>query len=261
MRISCLQLATPVFDREKNFEAAERAVRGACEKEIRPDILLLPELWNVGYFPKTGLQSEADPDGERTRTLMGGLAAEYGVNIAAGSVVTLREGRVYNTAYAFDRKGRLVSSYDKIHQFAPMHENERFTSGDRIEVFSLDGVCCGWVVCYDIRFPELSRKLYLQGAELLLSPVQAPAKNIYVLQTLGRARAIENECYFVCCNSTGHCFGRDYLGGSYGSDRLGTILAQAGKEPCEISFSIDIETIREARRNSCQLSARKPSVY
>lgn len=261
MRISCLQLSTPVFDRDTNYLAARNAVRAACEKTEKPDLLLLSELWNIGYYPKDGLFSQADPDGERTRKLMGGLAKEYGVNIAAGSVGTLREGHVYNTAYAFDRQGDLVSRYDKIHRYAPMHEDENFSAGDTIESFTLDGVRFGWVVCYDIRFPELARKLYLQGAEVLLAPTQGPLKNMEALQTLGRARAIENECLFVCCNCAGHCFGRDYAGRSYAADQTGTLIAEAGAEPCELSFEADVEAIREFRKRTGFRASRRPEFY
>lgn len=264
MIVSCLQLATPVFDREENYAAAERAVRKACETTDapgRPDLLLLTELWNIGRYPKEGLCEEADPDGERTQRLMGGLAKEYGVNIAAGSVATLREGRVYNTAYAFDRQGRTVARYDKIHRYAPMHEDGNFCAGDSIESFILDGVRFGFVVCYDIRFPELSRRLYLQGAEVLLAPTQGPVTNMETLRLLGRARAVENECLFICCNCAGHCFGRDYAGGSYAADQTGALIARMGNEPGELRFEADIDSLRAFRCKSGFLASRRPEYY
>lgn len=261
MIISCLQSAPPAFDREKNYEAAERAVRLACERPDKPDVLLLSELWNIGYYPKEGLALQADPDGERTRKLMGGLAAEYGVNIAAGSVATVREGRVYNTAYAFDRQGRLVGRYDKIHRYAPMHEDERFCAGNTVETFTLDGVKFGFVICFDIRFPELARKLYYNGAEVFLVPIQWPMDKMEIAKTLGMARAIENESFFVCCNLTGHCFGRDYAGKSFAASPSGTVIAEAGTEPGELRVRLDIEALRAFRGKSGFFASRRPECY
>lgn len=261
MKLCCLQLPTPVYDREKNYETAERAVRAACEVPERPDVLLLPELWNVGYYPKEDFEKEADPDGARTRALMGELAAHYGVNIAAGSVATLREGRVYNTAYAFDRAGQVVGRYDKIHLVARIHEDKRFAGGESAKTFLFDGVRCGWVMCFDIRFPELARKLYLQGVELYLDPLQWPASKEETLRILARARAIENEAYFVCCNMSGHCFGRDYPGRSFAVDPEGTVFDCASAEPGVKTFTLDIDALRAGRAAKQLLTCRHPEVY
>lgn len=134
MRITCIQMDVAFARPEENFRQAEALVRQAA-KEERPDVILLPELWNTGFFPKEGLDELADPDGQRTAALCGGLARELGVNLVAGSVACLRAGKRYNTAMAFNRQGSLMGSYDKTHLFSPMEEDVYFQVGDHLAVF------------------------------------------------------------------------------------------------------------------------------
>ena len=72
MRITCIQMDVAFARPEENFRQAEALVRQAA-KEERPDVILLPELWNTGFFPKEGLDELADPDGQRTAALCGGI--------------------------------------------------------------------------------------------------------------------------------------------------------------------------------------------
>ena len=83
------------------------------------------------------------------------------------SVANARGGRVYNTACVFDRNGELLCAYDKTHLFTPMGEDDYYTCGDHLCCFTLDGVKCGIIICYDVRFPELTRSLALQGLDML----------------------------------------------------------------------------------------------
>ena len=175
MRITCIQMDVAFARPEENFRQAEALVRQAA-KEEQPDVILLPELWNTGFFPKEGLDELADPDGQRTAALCGGLARELGVNLVAGSVACLREGKRYNTAMAFDRQGALVGSYDKTHLFSPMEEDVYFQAGDHLAVFPLDDTLCGLLICYDLRFPELTRTLALQGVQVLFLVAQWPVQ-------------------------------------------------------------------------------------
>ena len=125
----------------------------------------------------------------------------------------LCEGRVYNTAYVFDRQGACLAAYDKTHLFTPMGEHEHYAAGDHLTTFSLDGHKCGLLICYDLRFPELFRTLALQGVELLLLPAQWPAARRYHWETLTAARAIENQFFLAACNSCGTA-GETVFGGA-----------------------------------------------
>ena len=139
-----------------------------------PDVVVLPETWNTGFFPKERLSELAEQDCARVKRELGGLAAELGVNLVAGSVANVRGGKVYNTACVFDRAGNCVAEYDKTHLFTPMGEHAYFTPGDHLCRFRLDGHDCGLVICYDIRFPELTRTLAVQGMDMLFVVSQWP---------------------------------------------------------------------------------------
>ena len=95
----------------------------------------------------------------------------------AGSVANRKGGGYYNTAYVFDRTGAVVAEYDKTHLFTPSGEHQSFRPGSHTCRFTLEGRSCGLIICYDIRFPELTRTLTLEGVDLLfvVSPVAGQA--------------------------------------------------------------------------------------
>ena len=108
-------------------------------------------------------------------------------------VANVRGGKVYNTACVFDRAGNCVAEYDKTHLFTPMGEHAYFTPGDHLCRFRLDGHDCGLVICYDIRFPELTRTLAVQGMDMLFVVSQWPAARI---PARWRIPALENALSF-----------------------------------------------------------------
>ena len=183
------------------------------------------------------------------------------VNIVAGSAVTVRGGNVFNTAYVFDREGACVAAYDKTHLFTPMGEHEYFTPGDHLCTFTLDGVRCALIICYDLRFPELTRSLTLAGAELLFVPAEWPAVRMLHWQTLNRARAIENQIFLACCNGCGTAGETVYGGHSAVYDPWGEVLAEAGAEEEIILADCDF-SIKEQIRNSINVFRdRRPELY
>ena len=212
MKISCVQMEMAFAAPEINFPKAAELVRRAAQEGA--DVIVLPETWNVGFFPKENLLALADDDGARVKAEMGALAKELSVNLVAGSVALRRGDKVYNTAFVFDRGGKCIAAYDKTHLFSPMGENEHFTAGSSRCRFTLDGVNCGLITCYDIRFPELTRAIALKGADVLFCVAQWPKVRMEHLNVLMRARAIENQMFLACCNSCGTAEGTRFGGGS-----------------------------------------------
>ncbi|NLL37815.1 MAG: carbon-nitrogen family hydrolase, partial [Fretibacterium sp.] len=157
MRVGLIQMDMELASPDLNYTRAEEEVRAAAAEGAQ--VVCLPEAWNTGFFPKEELKKLADKDGERTKALMSRLAAELNVHIVAGSVANLKGDKVHNTCYVFDRSGECVCEYDKIHLFTPMGEENFFAFGTHDATFELDGLKCGVVICYDIRFGELARSL------------------------------------------------------------------------------------------------------
>lgn len=127
MRVACLQMKMLLGQPAENFAHAEELLHAAMV--AKPDVLVLPETWNTGFFPREGLSLLCDRDGEMVKARIGSLAEQYHVNIIAGSVSNMRNGQVFNTAMVFDRSGVCIASYDKTHLFSPMGEDAYYAPG------------------------------------------------------------------------------------------------------------------------------------
>lgn len=257
MKISCIQMVMRLGEPDYNFAHAEELVRAAAAAEL-PDVIVLPETWNTGFFPKE-LAPCADRDGERTKAVFSALARELNVNIVCGSVVNRRADGFYNTAYVFDRSGEMVAEYDKTHLFTPSGEHEFFQWGGHTCRFELEGQKCGLIICYDIRFPELTRTMTLEGVDLLFVVAQWPAKRTMHLETLARARAIENQIFLALCNSAASdtaCGGHSAI-----IDPWGEYLAHAGDGETAITGELDFNVIEGIRSSINVFRDRRPKLY
>ena len=259
MKVTCLQMDMKLGCPDENFAKAEQMIRQAMSEQ--PDVLVLPETWNTGFFPKENLPSLCDRDGQRVKAEIGALAKEYRVNIVAGSVSNLRDGKVYNTAMVFDRTGQCIASYDKTHLFTPMGEDDYFTPGDHLCRFQLDGVQCGIIICYDVRFPELTRSLTVPGLDVLFVVSQWPGVRIGHLRALTTARAIENQMFVACCNSCGTVITTKYGGASAVIDPWGETLVLAGSEQEIVSAECDFGVADGIRKSINVFADRRPELY
>ena len=258
MKVSCLQMHMELGNPSENFLHAKQMIRRAVKEH--PDVLVLPETWNTGFFPKTGLAELSSHDLAEVKEHIGGLAMEYGVNIVAGSVSNLRGGKIFNTAAVFDRKGACIAEYDKTHLFTPMGEDGFYTRGDHLCVFSLDGIKCGVIICYDLRFPELTRRLSLDGIEMLFVVSQWPRERIAHLRCLTAARAIENQIFVVNCNSCSAADSTVYGGTSAVIDPLGRTLALAEETEEILSAECDMNLAEEVRGSMPVFRDRHPGL-
>ncbi|HJY82994.1 MAG TPA: nitrilase-related carbon-nitrogen hydrolase [Candidatus Binatia bacterium] len=163
------------------------------------DLIVLPELCSTGYLfsSRDALRAQAEPipDGPTTQALVE-IARQKDAFVIAG--LAEREGvRLYNTAMVVGPQG-FVGKHRKRH-FSPL-EAKLFDRGAGLRVFDLNGVSVGVVICFESWFPEACRALVLQGAKLLCSPANFGGPQSL---TIGRARAIENNVFFVTANRTG----------------------------------------------------------
>ena len=259
VKICCVQMDVCAAEPEQNFARAESLIRQAATSQ--PDVILLPELWNTGFAPKAIDPMQADTDGARTKALCGSLAKALSVNIVAGSVLAKKANALLNTAYVFDRTGDCVAEYDKTHLFSLSGEGECYTAGDRLVTFSLDGVTCGILICYDLRFPELCRALALSGAKILFIPAEWRKVATKQMRALLDARAIENQVFAVLCNGCGEAFGAEFGGNSAIVDPLGNVLAQAGTQEETIYAEIDLAMQDQVRKDLPVFFDRRPELY
>lgn len=259
MKVACLQMNMKFGCPEENFSHAERMISEAIKEH--PDVLVLPETWNTGFFPKENLIDLCCNDGDTVKKHIGALAKRYKVNIVAGSVSNVRDRRVYNTAMVFNRDGKCVASYDKTHLFTPMGEDDYYTHGDHLSSFTLDGVRCGIIICYDLRFPELTRNLALQGLDMLFVVSQWPKKRVFHLLSLTIARAIENQIFVVCCNSCGTAEDTIYGGNSAVIDPLGVAVSLAGEKEEILTSECDMQMLSQIRNSIPVFRDRRSDLY
>ena len=259
MKISCIQMNMLLGEADHNFARAEALIRQTAAAE-QPDTVVLPETWNTGFFP-ADLSACADENGKRTKAVFSALAKELHINIVCGSVANRKADGFYNTAFVFDREGGVAAEYDKTHLFSPSGEHEHFRPGSGTCLFTLDGRKCGLIICYDIRFPELTRTMTLQGVDLLFVVAQWPAKRAMHLETLARARAIENQMFLALCNSVGTAGNTRNAGRSAVIDPWGEYLARAGEDEEVITAQADFSVIEGIRSSINVFRDRRPELY
>ena len=267
MKISVIQPNCGA-DRQENFDHIERLVNDAVTSD-RPDLVALPETFAVIGGNAARRRELAEPlpangdDGGPAYEFLRRLAATHDVFIHGGSFVELVPAasgdRYYNTTVAFDRVGRELARYRKIHRFdvttpdgAEYRESAMFEAGDAVVTYQADEVKIGCTICYDLRFAELYIALAKAGAELIMVP------SAFTMQTgkdhwevLLRARAIETQTYVAAPAQTGaHMEGNETRltwGHSMIVDPWGHILGQAADGPGHASARIDIDRLRAIR--------------
>ncbi|MFI0241113.1 carbon-nitrogen hydrolase family protein [Streptomyces sp. NPDC016845] len=212
-----------------------------------PGVRLLahPELHLCGHTPDEDpeevMAAAAEPlDGPRDKTLAA-LAGDLGIWLVPGSVYERGEdGRIYNTAAVYSPQGRRVAAYRKIFPWRP---HETTASGTQFVVFDMDGYGrVGLSICYDAWFPEVTRHLAWQGADLVLNLVRTPTVDRAQELVLARANAIVNQTFMASVNAAPP----DGIGRSVLVDPEGRVRAEAGPEP-ELVLT-DVVDLAEARR-------------
>lgn len=259
MKVSLIQMDMKLGDPQYNFKHAEDLVRSAAKEN--PDVICFPETWNVGSFPKENLAALSDKDGQDVRNQFSALAKELNINIIAGSIANVKGDKIYNTTLIFNRAGECIAEYDKTHLFSPLGEDVYFESGDETVTFELDGVLCGIIICYDLRFPELIRTLALKGIKVLFIPSQWPLIRINHWNVLNEARAIENQMFVASSNSVGKAGDIQFGGNSSAVDPWGGVLVRGGESEEIITAELDLGIIENIRNSINVFRDRKPNLY
>ncbi|NHN28603.1 carbon-nitrogen family hydrolase [Paenibacillus agricola] len=258
--IALLQMDIAIGEPDLNYAVLEGLLEQAIKAEAKPDVVMFPEMWNTGYALDR-IHELADVDGERTHALLSSFAREHGVNVIGGSIAEKKGDQIFNTIYVYNREGIKVAEYSKIHLFRLMEEEKYLQEGSHIGQFELDGIPCGMMICYDIRFPELSRKLALGGAQILFVPAEWPNPRLHHWRTLLMARAIENQMFVMSCNRVGTSGTTEFFGHSMAIDPWGEIIAEGTEAEQIIRTQIDLELVQQVRSRIAVFEDRRPSLY
>jgi len=258
MKICAVQMDVTLWDRSANFQKAASLIALAAGHGI--DVLVLPELWDLGFYPAKALEL-GDDDGALAREFLADHAARHKINIVGGSIVRRKEGKVWNTGYVFDRKGALLSAYDKTHLFSPAREQEYFQAGESLALYELDGVLVGQITCYELRFGELARTLALKGVQMLFVPAAWPHPRLNHWRLLAQARAVENQFFIVAVNTVGTVKTVAYCGHSIMVDPWGEIIAEAGSDEQLLFGTCDFSVIPDIRKRISVFRDRRPELY
>ena len=167
----------------------------------------------------------------------------------AGSFAELARGLRHNTSVVIDPSGDVVATYRKQHLFGwEGGESSVMTAGDVLVVFPTPLGATGLATCYDLRFPELFRRLVDSGTETVLLTSGWPVARIDHWSVLARARAIENQTWFIACNTAGTHAGVEMGGRSVVVDPSGAVIAEAGAGEEILYADVDPAAVTELRR-------------
>ena len=237
-----------------NLEAVEQLLDVSLPEEV--NILVLPEC----FSRMGGPVAEQGKDAGRICHWMTEIAKKYQCWLIGGSVPVFEEqyGRSYAACFVYNPQGEEVARYNKIHLFDAevddptgcYRESDDYIPGNDVVVVDIDGVRLGLSICYDLRFPELYRKMVDQGAHILCIPAAfTKATGEAHWEVLLRARAIENQSYVLAANQCGqHSRKRQTYGHSMIIDPWGSIITQAKNDPIVISAKLDMSNLQRIRQ-------------
>jgi predicted amidohydrolase len=260
VKIALVQVASPEAESVGQRRARVAGMVGTAAA-AGAELIVLPELWAAGYFAFDAYEREAEgPDG-RTLADLAALAREWGVHLHAGSYVErLADGSLRNTAALLGPGGELVHTYSKIHVFGYESKEARLLRpGTRISVARTDFGPVSATTCYDLRFPELWRRIADLGAHLVIVPAAWPRARIAHWRLFTSVRAVEEQVVVIACNAAGTQAGVQLAGHSRVVDPWGTVLAEAGEDEGITYCDLDPGIVPAVRKEFPVLSDRLPS--
>ncbi|MEM2143387.1 MAG: nitrilase-related carbon-nitrogen hydrolase [Candidatus Thorarchaeota archaeon] len=256
-KVTLVQMSCTEGRPDENYRRALtllREHRPVCDREF----VLLPELFAIGFNPEDYKRIGPDVP-SLTRGFLSDLAREHRAYVIATGVEPVSE-RFYNTLLVMSPGGEEVARYRKIHPF--QNEREVFVGGDRLVLFEAAGLKVGVEICYDLRFPEVTRRLALEGAQLVLVPAAFPEPRSSHWDVLIRARAIENQLFMACCNRVGGAFdGKRYFGHSNIIDPWGVRMVEERSDECLLAASCDTSATETARETITCFADRVEDAY
>ena len=221
------------------------------------NLAVLPEMWSSGFAYRT-LNELAGRTADIVKELLE-LSRTLKL-VIVGSMPEPHGDKVFNTVYVVDN-GHVAGTYRKLHLFSLLGEDKAFDSGDAWLLADTSLGKIGVIICYDLRFPELSRRLALEGASVICVPAQWPKPRQEHWRTLLRARAIENQLFVVACNACGPIGKLEFFGMSMIIDPKGEVLAEGGETEGQIQAPLDLQLMADWRAQIPCFNDRRPELY
>ncbi|WP_049721997.1 amidohydrolase [Gilvimarinus polysaccharolyticus] len=237
LRVALVQSDIIPDDSAANLAAFEQQLSAHCHAEL--DLIVLPEVFTTGFHPRARQHAETEA-GAVSQWLIR-QASRYNA-VITGSVVFASASTTSHPTH-FNRllwaaPGQPLAYYDKRHLFRMAGEHERYSAGNKRQVFSIGSWRVLVQVCYDLRFPVFSRNR--GDYDLALYVANWPAARQDHWRTLLKARAIENQTYVIGVNRVGRdVYEQDYAGGSVVYSPEGKLLADAGADVTVINALLD----------------------
>lgn len=268
MKVALIQLA---YGDEESVADRTARVADLVRAQAGHDLVVLPELWAAGGFDYRAWEERAEPVDGPVAQALAAAARDARVTLHGGSIIERGEpadgtGRgLWNTSLVFSREGDLVATYRKIHRFGFGEGEPRLLdAGEELVVVEVPVASGGTVpvglsTCYDLRFPELYRRLLDHGAEVFAVPAAWPRKRVGHWTLLGQARAVEDQCVVLQCNTAGTHARHEMGGHSQVVDATGKVLAAAGLDEEVLSIDIDTAATPQWRRDFPVLPDRRLS--
>ena len=255
-------------DVAENLEQAKKYVKNAAQQVA--NIVALPEMFCCLYETSSFVENQ-EPQGGRIWQSLSKIAADNGVYLVGGSFPeTGTEGRIYNTCFVFAPDGTQIAKHRKIHLFdidvpggQRFFESDTFTAGDHVTVVDTVYGKIGVMICFDIRFQELTRLMALQGATMIVVPAAfnmttGPAH----WETHFRGRALDNQLFMFGCAPARDVDG-PYVsyGNSIAVSPWGSILQRLDSQPGILMQEISLDEVAAIRNQLPIMKNRRKDIY
>lgn len=256
-----------VDNKQKNIEHAVELINNACSNGAQ--LITLPEMFNTPYDNNKFVENAENEKDSATLQAMSSAARDNDVYLQAGSVAELEDEHIYNTAYLFDNRGKIIAKHRKMHMFDIDTETMKFTEsdtlspGNKVTTVNTPFATISLAICYDIRFSQMWTLMNQNDSDIILLP-GAFNKTTGPLhwETLIRARAIDNQV-FVVATSPSQIDNPYYTawGHSMIVDPWGKILSKAEKMEEILYATLKPESLSSVREQIPILKNMRKDVY
>jgi predicted amidohydrolase len=261
LKIAAAQISCALGDVAANLSKID--IFSARAKAAGAELIVFPEMADTGYampvIQKQAASWEDGPVAELRR-----IARKHSLAIVCG--LSEREGMsIFNSQIVLDASGQLLAKYRKTHLFAsaPIEEHKCFSPGNDFTAFDCNGFRFGLSICYDLRFPELYRKLAVeQNVNAFLISSAWPFPRVEHFRALALARAIENQSYVIAANRVGTDEGAMFCGNSMIVDPYGVVIAAASADREELVHAeLSADLVASVRSRMDIFAARRGDLY